>query len=260
MTMLIIPYQELPGNYNIDADTVQDHIIIPYQELPGNYNLLLLTSLTSFIIPYQELPGNYNEAGGRDAAGRIIPYQELPGNYNAGRIACLSFLIIPYQELPGNYNPVRRMHKGGRNYTIPRTSRELQPQHLDDDPQHDYTIPRTTRELQRLRPCPQTSSLLYHTKNYQGTTTSGPSGVRRSSIIPYQELPGNYNKMSSTIMTMLHYTIPRNTRELQQLVPQVRTRGNYTIPRTTRELQHTMDTVKEMERLYHTKNYQGTTT
>ena len=57
-------------------------------------------------------------------------------------------------------------------------------------------------------------------------------------IIPYQELPGNYNKMSSTIMTMLHYTIPRNTRELQ----------------------HTMDTVKEMERLYHTKNYQGTTT
>ena len=34
--------------------------IIPYQELPGNYNLNFLVYETNLIIPYQELPGNYN--------------------------------------------------------------------------------------------------------------------------------------------------------------------------------------------------------
>ena len=36
--------------------------IIPYQELPGNYNLDLSSSFEQQIIPYQELPGNYNTA------------------------------------------------------------------------------------------------------------------------------------------------------------------------------------------------------
>ena len=36
--VVIIPYQELLGNYNIDTVNKNNEIIIPYQELLGNYN------------------------------------------------------------------------------------------------------------------------------------------------------------------------------------------------------------------------------
>ena len=39
---------------------VQLDIIIPYQELPGNYNNRELDGKPPMIIPYQKLPGNYN--------------------------------------------------------------------------------------------------------------------------------------------------------------------------------------------------------
>ena len=101
------------------------------------------------------------------------------------------------------------------DYTIPRTTRELQPLCAGSMPAFDYTIPRTTRELQPAgHPCFGLQKL-YHTKNYQGTTTEGngrdtpwrlyhtknyqgtTTGVlflrHQSTIIPYQELPGNYN-------------------------------------------------------------------
>ena len=35
-------------------------MIIPYQELPGNYNRFNIVGIDFIIIPYQELPGNYN--------------------------------------------------------------------------------------------------------------------------------------------------------------------------------------------------------
>ena len=35
----IIPYQGLPGNYNMTCVAVATLPIIPYQGLPGNYNL-----------------------------------------------------------------------------------------------------------------------------------------------------------------------------------------------------------------------------
>ena len=34
-------------------------------------------------------------------------------------------------------------------------------------------------------------------------------------IIPYQELPGNYNQQAQQVQQVRHYTIPRTTRELQ---------------------------------------------
>ena len=37
--------------------------IIPYQELPGNYNMVQQFKQFKAIIPYQELPGNYNSCG-----------------------------------------------------------------------------------------------------------------------------------------------------------------------------------------------------
>ena len=35
---VIIPYQELLGNYDINRRRVNDVVIIPYQELLGNYD------------------------------------------------------------------------------------------------------------------------------------------------------------------------------------------------------------------------------
>ena len=44
--------------------------IIPYQELPGNYNFSPAWGFVALIIPYQELPGNYNPCGNAvDARG-----------------------------------------------------------------------------------------------------------------------------------------------------------------------------------------------
>ena len=59
-TEIIIPYQELLGNYNNSAMRTQWRQIIPYQELLGNYNSFRAVLQAAAIIPYQELLGNYN--------------------------------------------------------------------------------------------------------------------------------------------------------------------------------------------------------
>ena len=79
-------------------------IIIPYQELLGNYNQYRLKEFKSCIIPYQELLGNYNRRNWRRVQAVIIPYQELLGNYNTVELVEQVLAIIPYQELLGNYN------------------------------------------------------------------------------------------------------------------------------------------------------------
>ena len=79
----IIPYQELPGNYNFSPAWGFVALIIPYQELPGNYNGCSYRPAPEWIIPYQELPGNYNGDGRRRAGIHIIPYQELPEHYHS---------------------------------------------------------------------------------------------------------------------------------------------------------------------------------
>ena len=56
----IIPYQELLGNYDINAVDRGAAHIIPYQELLGNYDLNRWRSFVKSIIPYQELLGNYD--------------------------------------------------------------------------------------------------------------------------------------------------------------------------------------------------------
>ena len=103
------------------------------------------------IIPYQELPGNYNPDEQYMNVDRIIPYQELPGNYNAECYLGFRPSIIPYQELPGNYNTALMRHTLPVYYTIPRTTRELQPFSIPPPNFENYTIPRTTRELQQDR-------------------------------------------------------------------------------------------------------------
>ena len=61
----------------------------------------------------------------------------------------LTLAIIPYQEPPGNYNPFCAVSSSAYNYTIPRTTGELQ-------------------RAGRARVC---AAILYHTKNHRGTTT-----------------------------------------------------------------------------------------
>ena len=60
---LIIPYQEIIGNYSIIKVYQFIYIIIPYQEIIGNYSLLSVGSLRNSIIPYQEITGNYSCQG-----------------------------------------------------------------------------------------------------------------------------------------------------------------------------------------------------
>ena len=57
-------------------------IIIPYQELLGNYDHLPGQFQRVDIIPYQELLGNYDLTPEMDEELSIIPYQELLGNYD----------------------------------------------------------------------------------------------------------------------------------------------------------------------------------
>ena len=80
--------------------------------------------------------------------GQIIPYQEPPGNYNPFGFVGQWLPIIPYQEPPGNYNYVQQGFFFVSNYTIPRTTGELQQKLLCLFQKKHYTIPRTTGELQ----------------------------------------------------------------------------------------------------------------
>ena len=56
---LIIPYQELSGNYNTANRATSGVLIIPYQELSGNYNMTEESFLRTRIIPYQEPSDKY---------------------------------------------------------------------------------------------------------------------------------------------------------------------------------------------------------
>ena len=58
--MVIIPYQELLGNYDASTATCGFSTIIPYQELLGNYDVIGSVLCVLIIIPYQELLGNYD--------------------------------------------------------------------------------------------------------------------------------------------------------------------------------------------------------
>ena len=73
---------------------------------------------------------------------------------------------------------------------------------------------------------------LYHTKNYQGTTTA-PAGTP-----PKDQLYHTKNYQGTTTAALRagccnDYTIPRTTRELQRLICKFLGVSNYTIPRTT---------------------------
>ena len=60
LSVPIIPYQELLGNYDLHWKRPLKLGIIPYQELLGNYDNGVVTVRPFYIIPYQELLGNYD--------------------------------------------------------------------------------------------------------------------------------------------------------------------------------------------------------
>ena len=50
---VIIPYQELLGNYDGQQINLYFNSIIPYQELLGNYDFQIIDNTLRCIIPYQ---------------------------------------------------------------------------------------------------------------------------------------------------------------------------------------------------------------
>ena len=53
MPQMIIPYQELLGNYDLILPILGNALIIPYQELLGNYDFQIIDNTLRCIIPYQ---------------------------------------------------------------------------------------------------------------------------------------------------------------------------------------------------------------
>ena len=123
------------------------------------------------------------------------------------------------------------------NYTIPRTTGELQQTHQDTSARSHYTIPRTTGELQLIFP------LCVSNQHYTIPRTTGE--------LQQWRLPSSW---------CFYYTIPRTTGELQLVCWWFFDILNYTIPRTTGELQLNRNKINNIIKLYHTKNHRGTTT
>ena len=59
----------------------------------------------------------------------VIPYLEPSGNYNLFPHNLGHYVVIPYLEPSGNYNEYADYCEEIERYTIPRTIRELQPNH-----------------------------------------------------------------------------------------------------------------------------------
>ena len=85
------------------------------------------------------------------------------------------------------------MQGSDRYYTIPRTVRELQQNQGDFTGLQDYTIPRTVRELQRL--AAKLTVWHYYTIPRTVRELQPECGHESANgIIPYQELPGVYQR------------------------------------------------------------------
>ena len=123
-------------------------------------------------------------------------------------------LLYHTKDYQGTTTHRQGADRGHQDYTIPRTTRELQPDGGDQDSDADYTIPRTTRELQLI------GSALELPYDYTIPRTT-------------RELQLSVNDEDC----VSNYTIPRTTRELQLMLLYSRSQMHYTIPRTTRELQ-----------------------
>ena len=78
---------------------------------------------------------------------------------------------------------------------------------------------------------------LYHTKNYQGTTTWAAEGLRATRHYTIPRTTRELQLMVLIEIVKRYYTIPRTTRELQPPDTPSASGRYYTIPRTTRELQ-----------------------
>ena len=71
--LLIIPYQEIIGNYSLHPMQTISGRIIPYQEIIGNYSPTIIDGIPKSIIPYQEIIGNYSDHVGTHTLRKIIP-------------------------------------------------------------------------------------------------------------------------------------------------------------------------------------------
>ena len=101
------------------------NLVLPYQEMRGNYNEKLGEYHRPSVLPYQEMRGNYNTVRRSPCNTRVLPYQEMRGNYNLSILLVFSFSVLPYQEMRGNYNRLNMQWTLSARFTIPRNAREL---------------------------------------------------------------------------------------------------------------------------------------
>ena len=122
-----------------------------------------------------------------NAVFSIIPYQEPPGNYNGKTPA---FIYIPDYTIPRTTGELQLLASRpimSLNYTIPRTTGELQPLSIADLACRNYTIPRTTGELQPV------FMYTFVPAYYTIPRTTGELQLLQFSLLP-----------------LYYYTIPRN--------------------------------------------------
>ena len=82
---LLLSYYTIPRNNRELQQSYRSSIIvliIPYQEIIGNYSLKGVLWIYTKIIPYQEIIGNYSRNMHHLYKFQIIPYQEIIGNYS----------------------------------------------------------------------------------------------------------------------------------------------------------------------------------
>ena len=141
-------------------------LIIPYQELLGNYDAFEEPAAHLLIIPYQELLGNYDRFPVLIGKPEIIPYQELLGNYDGTHNAHDGAQNYTIPRAIRELWPQVRVERSDGHYTIPRAIRELWQYIFSFFKKWHYTIPRAIRELWLCPVLPDVQPPLYHTKSY----------------------------------------------------------------------------------------------
>ena len=82
LSIIIITYQVITGNYSRSCKCYRLIVIITYQVITGNYSRTYLLRYDNIIITYQVITGNYSCSCVCCRFSDIITYQVITGNYS----------------------------------------------------------------------------------------------------------------------------------------------------------------------------------
>ncbi len=102
-----VPYYNIPSNnreLQLRRQSTMSLPIITYQVITGNYSMNVVVISLTDIITYQVITGNYSlPASGKERI-EIITYQVITGNYSRRMNVWQTREIITYQVITGNYS------------------------------------------------------------------------------------------------------------------------------------------------------------